>query len=414
MSKLNIVLHAHQPYRIRKFRIFDIGQGEDYFNDDSESDLNNDYALEQAIENTYTPTNEALLSLLNSNPEFRFSLSITGTLLTQLAESYPHVLTSFTRLVDTGRVELISETSHHSLAFLYSVPEFINQVKAQNQLIKDIFGVTPKFFRNTEQIFSDDLAQTVAELGFSGVLTSANSQALDGVSPHQQFSAAGTELSLLVSDNDLVSGIRAHLVSARSNKHKVKTVPLLSGVNSALTNPESKLVTVSLDYDDLREQSWNQIGIRHMLLTLPEAIANGVKFTRVSDSLNHIASAVELDVPKYISWCEIGQDLSSWQSNRMQKEALQKLFDLETKVMQTGDLELIEDWRKLQTSDHFYYMCTHWHEQNQVELHFSPYESPYDAFISFMNVIEDLNTRLTPPKPQEREIEIDIQLLTKS
>ncbi len=411
MSAVCIYFQVHQPYRVRRYRIFDVGKSHKYFNDESETDLNNDVVLERVIKNCYFPTNELLYKLLQLHPELKLSFSITGILLEQLEEYYPHVLASFQRLVDTGRVEILCETYHHSLAFLYSKSEFRNQVEMQQQIIERLFGVEPKIFRNTELIYNNELGAEIEKLGFTGVLAEGADQVLEGESPGDIYIAAETQnLKMLLKDYKLSDDIAFRFSDAY---HAGKPLTAKDFAKK-LKSTNSKVVNLFMDYETFGEHQREETGIFEFLKDLPNAILQNPDNTFVmpSEAVNTINSSGTLSIPHYISWADIDRDLSAWLSNSMQHEAMQKLYALEEQVMQSQDKKLISDWRRLQTSDHFYYMCTKWFADGDVHKYFSPYESPYEAFIAFMNVLQDIRVRLGLGENSIEEVQDAEQLIS--
>ena len=210
MSKaIYLYLHAHQPFRLKNYTIFDAGNDHIYFNDESDQqDTNNKFIIDKVSDKSYIPTNSKLLELLENHPEFKLSLSITGTLIGQLEQWRPEVLESFRKLTDTGRVEIVAETFHHTLAFFYSRREFEVQVEMHRQKIEEIFGQTPRIFRNTELSYNNDLALWAEQAGFKGIITEGWDPILEWRSPNFVYQPEGTEnIKLLLKNYKLSDDI---------------------------------------------------------------------------------------------------------------------------------------------------------------------------------------------------------------
>ena len=167
-----LYLHVHQPYRIKHYTVFSAGNDHSYFNDHSPHALtNNKFIIDKVAEKSYIPTNAVLLDLLNKYPDFKVSISITGTIIEQFEQWAPEVLQSFKDIVNTGRVEIVAETYHHSLAFFYSKTEFEAQVRMHKEKVEQVFGVTPTVFRNTELSYNNDVAYWADKAGYKGIIT---------------------------------------------------------------------------------------------------------------------------------------------------------------------------------------------------------------------------------------------------
>src|SRR3989338_1491819 len=399
MASVCFYFQVHQPWRVKRFRIFDIGHGGRYFDDHSKTNLNNEKIFRKVAEKSYLPANEAMLSLLTTHPEFRISYSLSGVLMEQMESFGPDVLDSFQRLVDTGRAELLSETYYHSLSFLYSREEFAEQVKLHRDKVRSLFGVTPKVFRNTELIFNNDLAQAVAELGYSAVLAEGADHVLGWRSPNFLYTPKGAGGIKLLLKNYKLSDDIAFRFGERSWKEFPLTAPKFAQWVNAI-NGNGNVVNLFMDYETFGEHQWEDTGIFKFLESLPREILKHPDndFVTVSEAAELYAPVAELDIPHSVSWADTERDLSAWLSNEIQHDAISKLYALEGEVKGSGNRRLVEDWRRLTTSDHFYYMCTKWWNDGDVHKYFNPYESPYDAFISYMNVLEDLKLRLGAQK----------------
>ncbi len=405
MLSICMYFQVHQPYRIKNYRIFDIGNDSSYFNDNGETDLNNKKILKKVAEKCYLPANALLLELLKKHPEFKVTFSLSGVFLDQAEEYYPKVLESFKKLVQTGRVEILSETYYHSLSFLYSEKEFRAQIQLHKEKIESIFGVTPQVFRNTELIYSDSIGKIIESLGYKGILTEGADKVLGWRSPNFLYKAQGTEHLALMLKNYKLSDDIAFRFSEKSWKEYPLSADKYSQWLNSLVG-SADVVNLFMDYETFGEHQWEDSGIFKFLEAFPiEVLKNKeIQFSTLSEAIELYTSVSEISIPEYISWADTERDLSAWCSNAIQKDSMEKLYLLEDQVIGSKDTQLISDWRRLTTSDHFYYMCTKWFADGDVHKYFNPYESPYDAFIAFMNVLNDIQLRLNIPVKKETEV----------
>lgn len=398
MSKRGIVLylHVHQPLRVRKYTIFDTAQDHNYFDElDSSSDRNNEKVFRKVAEKSYRPMNALLEKLLERHPEFKVSFSITGTFIEQAEMWAPDVLESFRRLVATGRVEIVAETYYHSLAFFYSKAEFERQVQLHQQKIKEVFGVETKVFRNTELAYNNDLAKWAEEYGFKGILAEGWDTVLGWRSPNHMYQPAGAKQIRLFLKNYRLSDD----IAFRFGNQQWKHWPLSADTYHEWMHQaaeDSQLVNLFMDYETFGEHQWEDTGIFRFF---EDFINKWLKnpdntFYTPSEAIEVNEPVGEISMPETVTWADSERDLTAWLGNAMQQEALHHLYALEDDILRSGDADLISDWRKLQTSDHAYYMCTKWFTDGDVHAYFSPYDSPYEAFLYFMNALRDLRYRL--------------------
>jgi alpha-amylase len=396
MTKKAIVLylHVHQPYRIRHYTIFDTGVDHRYFDSEYGDRVNNERILHKVAEKSYIPTNRQLLKLLKDHPEFKLSLSITGTIIEQMQVWAPEALQSFKDLVSTGRVEIVGETYHHSLAFFYSTSEFEAQVAMHRKKVEEVFGQTPKVLRNTELAYNNDLAYWADKAGYKGVLAEGWDEVLRWRSPNFVYRPAYTEHVRLLLKNYRLSDDIAFRFGDRSWVGWPLTADKF--VRWLRDSGDATNFNLFMDYETFGEHQWDESGIFDFLKHLPKEWLkqSGNTFMTVSEAIDAFEPKEQLDIPQTITWADAERDLSAWLGNSMQASSITALYELERRILDSGDLGLIEDWRKLQTSDHFYYMCTKWFNDGDIHAYFSPYENPYDAFIAFMNAYHDLRYRL--------------------
>ncbi|HEX9153389.1 MAG TPA: glycoside hydrolase family 57 protein [Candidatus Saccharimonadales bacterium] len=395
MSKAIVMyLHVHQPYRVRHYSIFDVAANHNYFLADYNDRTNNERIIHKVAEKSYIPTNRRLLQLLNDHPEFRISMSITGTVLEQLEKWSPEAMQSFKDLVGTGRVEIVGETYHHSLAFFYSRSEFEAQVKMHEQKIQEVFGQTPKVFRNTELAYNNDLAYWADKAGYKGILAEGWDKVLGWRSPNFVYQPTYTDNIRLLMKNYKLSDD----IAFRFGDQNWSGWPLTADKFSNWLNNthDASIFNLFMDYETFGEHQWHESGIFDFLEHLPKQWLqqDGNSFMTVSEAIDSFEPVDRVDTPHTVTWADTERDLSAWLGNSMQVSAIHGIYALEEKILNTGDLELINDWRCLQTSDHFYYMCTKWFSDGDIHAYFSPYDNPYDAFIAYMNTLHDLRSRL--------------------
>lgn len=339
--------------------------------------------------------NRLLLKLLRQHPEFKISFSFSGVFLEQLERWAPEVLNSFRDLIATGQVEVLAETYYHSLAAIHSPYEFERQVQLHQDVIKRLFGLKPKVFRNTELIYNNRIAALAERLGYKAILAEGADHVLQGRSPSQVWKPQGTTAIRLLLKNYKLSDDIAFRFSSKSWSEWPLSVEKYSQWVSAFGGPEA-FIGLFMDYETFGEHQWADTGIFDFMEALPGELLknNQTRFLTPSEAASLLEPVGELDVPEYMSWADTERDLSAWQSNDLQNEALSAIYALEPKVLGTGDERLVDIWRRLQTSDHFYYMCTKWWNDGDVHKYFNPYESPYDAFIAYMNALADLQLRV--------------------
>jgi alpha-amylase len=380
---------VHQPFRLRRYTVFD--SEPNYFDDYKNGEI-----CRKVANKCYRPANETILSLIKTcGGRFRVAYSLTGLGIEHFKRYAPDVLDSFKRLGDTGCVEFLGETYHHSLSFLYSREEFAEQIVLHRKCMQELFGQTPTVFRNTELIYNNDLAHFVSSLGFKAIMCEGADHVLGYRSPDYLYRPPGCGDVILLLKNYRLSDDIAFRFSNRDWKEWPLTAETFARwVNQV--NGNGFTVNLFMDYETLGEHQWAETGIFDFLRRLPHEILRHPDndFKTPSEVAAAYAPVGEYDVPHMVSWADTERDLSAWLGNAMQSNALHELYRLEAEVKAKGDPAILEDWRKLQTSDHFYYMCTKWFADGDVHKYFNPYESPYDSYINFMNVLDNLRARL--------------------
>ncbi len=397
MVSVCMYFHAHQPHRLKRYGMFEIGVHSDYFDEKANREI-----LDKVSHKCYLPTNTLLKELIEEHKgDFKVSFSITGTILEQLEQFRPDVLESFKELARTGHVEFLSETFHHSLAYLYSKEEFEHQVALHRKKIEEHFDQTPVVFRNTELIFNNDLAIHVEKMGFKGILAEGADHILEWRSPNFVYRPASTQkIKVLLKNYKLSDDIAFRFSNKQWEEHPLSTEKYVSWMNSV--NGSGELINLFMDYETFGEHQWEDTGIFEFLRHLPKKVLEHPdnRFVTVSEAVDNHDVRGEFDAHNFISWADLERDLSAWLGNSMQKGSIEKLFSLEKEIKSSGDERLIRDWRYLTTSDHFYYMCTKWFTDGDVHKYFNAFDSPYEGFIAFMNSVHDIELRLKQRKKE--------------
>jgi len=393
---ITLYLHVHQPLRVREYSVFDTALDHNYYVEpDTQSDRNNEKIFRKVADKSYLPMNALLQKLLDTQPDFKVSLSITGTFLEQAEQWAPDVIASFQKMVKTGRVEIVAETYYHSLAFFYSLPEFERQVEQHRLKIKELFNVEPQVFRNTELAYNDNLAQWADKQGYTGILAEGWDLILDWRSPNYVYQPEGTENISLLMKNYRLSDDLAFRFSNKEWQEWPLTVDKYTEWATA-SIADQPLINLFMDYETFGEHQWEATGIFDFFEDfVGRWLANPDNtFYTASGAIEANKPVGTISMPSTVTWADAERDLTAWTGNAMQQEALGYLYALEKDILRTNDQALIDDWRRLQTSDHAYYMCTKWFTDGDVHAYFSPYDSPYDAFLYYLNVIRDLRWRL--------------------
>lgn len=391
MKSVCLYFQVHQPYRLRTFRFFDIGVKDDYYDDYA-----NRYIMKKVAEKCYLPANKILLQLIKEyGKAFKVSFSISGIALEQFEKYAPEVLDSFAKLAKTGSVEFLTETYAHSLSSLKSVQEFKEQVELHSTLIKKYFDQTPVTFRNTELIYSDAIGEIVHQMGYNTMLTEGAKHILGWKSPNFLYCSATTpKLKLLLKNFQLSDDIAFRFSNRKWNQWPLTAEKFTTWLQAL--NPKEEVINLFMDYETFGEHQWADTGIFEFLKKWPGQMikSKSFEFHTPSEVAQKLQPISPLYIPYPISWADEERDLTAWLGNEMQDEAFRLLYQIEDKVKNTKDSNLIQKWRYLQTSDNFYYMCTKWFSDGDVHRYFNPYNSPYEAFINYMNVLSDFSIRV--------------------
>ena len=392
---ITLYLHAHQPWRVRSYGALDTANRHDYFSGDGDQD-NKEIFLKVANK-SYRLMNALLEKLLREHPGFCLSLSLSGVFLEQAEQFAPDVIESFQRLVKTGRVELLASPYHHSLAFFYDQSEFEKQVALHAEKIKQLFGVSPNVLANTELAYNDEFGAWAEAHGYDGVLAEGWDKVLGWRSPNYVYQPKGATHTRLLLKNYRLSDD----IAFRFSNKKWSGWPLTAETYSSwLTASGGPLVNLFMDYETFGEHQWKEHGIFTFFERfVGKWITAGGQFNTVSQALSN-APVGDVSMPETVTWADSERDLTAWNGNALQQEALRYVYQLAPRVLASGDSQLISDWRNLQTSDHYYYMCTKWASDGDVHAYFSPYDSPYEASLYVMNALRDIYWRSRHAHPK--------------
>ena len=392
MPSICFYFEVHQPFRLNHFSVFNIGSTKDahstYFNQRL-----NQKIFEKVANKCYLPTNNLLLELIRQyDGKFRISYSLTGTFIEYCENYLPELIDSFKELFKTGAVDLIEETYFHSLSALYDeLDEFEDQVKMHRQMIRRIFNYKPKVFRNTEAIYDNRIARKIADLGYKGIITEGTERILGWRSPNFVYKPVNANLKVLLRNYKLSDD-----VGFRFSARNWPGFPLTADKYADwMSNSFGDVINLFMDYETFGEHQWVETGIFEFLRHLPDEVMkhDNLDFATVSEAVERYDAVGDIDAPWAISWADEDRNVSTWLGNNMQIACFNELKDIGKKLKRKGDRDLLYIWRLLQTSDHLYYISTKGFEDGNVHAYFSPYDIPYDGFINYMNILQDLKEK---------------------
>jgi alpha-amylase len=401
-SKKAICLYfqVHQPFRLKRYRFFDLGHDHYYYDD-----FSNESIMRKVAEKCYIPANKIIMELIQKHKgKFKVTFSLSGLAINQFRLYAPEVLDSFKKLAETGMVEFLAETNSHSLASLKSRSEFERQVVKHKEMVKEFLGYEATSFRNTELIYSDTIGSWIADMGFKSMLTEGAKHVLGWKSPDYLYcNTINPRLKVLLRNFVLSDDIGFRFSNRDWNEWPLTADKYASWIKKLAT--KSELLNIFLDYETFGEHNWKESGIFDFLSYMPGAVLKKTPFrfmtpTEVADSLQPVSA---ISIPSPISWADEERDITAWHGNELQVAALDKLYSLAGKVNKCEDEQIKKDWDFLQSSDHFYYMATKFFSDGAVHAYFNPYETPYDAFMNYMNVLSDFEIRLRKWFPDTAE-----------
>jgi alpha-amylase len=394
---LHLYFQVHQPRRLRMLRFLDLGSGPSCFDDKLNKSI-----MRRVADHCYIPVNALMLRLIDKFPQLRISYSISGVALEQMEKYSLQALESFKILAKTGAVEFMGETYYHSLASVKNKEEFAEQVMLHKTKLEELLGVSPTFFRNTELIYADEIGKWIKDLGYEGTLIDGIDRLTKLCSPHHIYAQPATGLKLLLRDYKLSDDIAFRYADIHWKGWPLTAKKYL-GWLKALPASE-QLINLGMDYETFGEHQHEITGIFRFLEELISGIVKekGFVFLTASEAIQRLKPKGKLRVKSFISWADSERDLSAWLGNDMQQDAFDTLFGFEEDVKQLNDAELLSTWRYLQSSDHFYYMSTKTGADGIVHNSFSPYASPHEAFVNYMNALTDFSIRLQQRKKPAR------------
>lgn len=391
---------VHQPFRLKRYRFFDLGHDHYYYDD-----FSNESIMRRVAEKCYLPANEIIFDLIQKNKgKFKIAFSLSGLVINQFRLYAPEVLESFRKLAETGMVEFLGETESHSLASIKTRSEFERQVSAHREIMKEFFGVETTSFRNTELIYSDQIGSWVADMGFKSMLTEGAKHVLGWKSPNFLYcNSISPRLKVLLRNFVLSDDIAFRFSNRNWSEWPLTTDKYADWLNKLA--PKSELVNVFIDYETFGEHNSKETGIFDFLSHLPGSILKKTPFNFVTPSevVDLLQPVSAISVPSPISWADEERDITAWHGNELQAAALDKLYSLSGKVSVCEDKLIKKDWEYLQASDHFYYMATKFFSDGIVHAYFNPYDTPYDAFMNYMNILSDFEIRLNKFIPDINE-----------
>ncbi len=408
MKAICFYFQIHQPFRLKRYRFFDIGNDHYYYDDFANDDI-----ITRIAHRSYIPAAESLLRMINDTKgAFRCALSITGVALEQCEQYVPEFVDLLKKLADTGKVEFLAETYDHSLASLADPEEFSIQVKLHSEKIQELFGVKPKVFRNAELIYSDELAPQIQAMGFKGCITEGAKHILGWKSPNYVYSAVSApKLKLLLKNDKLSDDITYRFSNTVWSEYPLTADKYVGWI--ADTPKEEQIFNLFMNLETFGELQNRESGIFQFLEALPRfAAERGVEFVTPSEAIKVLKPVAELSIVHPISWADEARDTSAWLGNKLQNEAFNKLYSVAERVRLSDNRQLKQDWGRLQASDHLFYMSTKHMADGAMHSLFSPYETPYQAFTNYMNVLADFIVRVEEQYPMSIENEELNSLLT--
>ena len=408
MPQVCFYFQLHQPYRLTDLSVLEVGtKGLQYFFNPTIQD-ENEAIFKKVADKSYRPMFALLQKMVDRHPDFRFALSLSGVFLEQLEHYSPDLLAVLKRLVLSNQVEVLAETYYHSLASLYSEKEFRTQVQLHEEKVFSLLGARPSAFRNTELIYSNDIAQMVEDMGYVGMLTEGVDRYLWGRKRTIPYAAKTThKLPLLLKHAQLSDDIAFRFSEKSWNAWPLTVTQYLEWVEMY---PENEVVNLFMDFETFGEHQWEDTGIFTFFeefvdvflkkswnsFVTPTSLCTPVCDRKIRKQCLDKTKLDVYDVPEPISWADVDRDITAWRDNPYQIDTLQILYEFESIVTASKDNDLLDNWRKLQTSDHFYYMCTKWAADGDVHAYFSPYENTHEAYRRFTIALADFKERLLP------------------
>ena len=391
MHSLCFHFQVNHPYILRTYRFFDMNQNHNYFDV-----YQNNYWINRLAERSYLPANQMILNIIKKyDKEVAFSFSISGSTIHLLKDYCPEMIESFKELIATGRVEITGNTFSHSIASLNNKSTFVEQVKLQEQLLLETFGVKPTSFCNTEIIYSDEIGEWLYELGYKVVLTEGAKHILGWKSPCFLYNnPSQSEQKLLLRSYQLCDDITLRFSDQSWSEFPLtaeKYIGFLSGIDS-----EAQFINLFFDYETIGDYHTKESGIFDFFHALFSQLVQSHQFNFIKpkDVLNLKSETTTLFIPFPISCSGDEKDINEWLGNELQQEAFEQLYKLEPLYLQSKNEAAKQAWLRMQNAVYYNFMSTKWFPQQAVKKHFEVYPSPYQAFINYMNVLNDVKIQL--------------------
>ncbi len=411
MKSICLLFQVHQPLRHRRYRFFDIGNDHYYYDD-----YTNETVIKNLSQKCYLPANSLLTELAKKlKSKLKVAFSVSGVALEQFEIYAPEVIRSFKKLNSTGCVEFLSETWSHSLSSLSDKNAFENQVKMHERRISELFGSKPSVFSNTEMIYSDQIGSQIFKMGYKGIITEGPRHVLGWKSPNFVYvNALNPRLKVLMRNFKLSDDISFRFSNKDWSEYPLTAGKYIGWIKNL--NPREEVVNLFLNYETLGGIQPAESGIFDFLEYFISGVASDdeLKFAFPAEIIKDTQPVSAVNVPYPISWADEERDLTAWLGNDMQKEAFRKLYSICERMKECRNEKLLKDWNYLQVSDHFYYMSTKLFSNGEVHSYFNPFDSPYEAFINYMNILSDFKIRLNsvvPANKVEQEIAALHQLI---
>jgi alpha-amylase len=409
MRTICLYFQIHQPFRLKRYRFFSIGNDHYYYDD-----YLNESILSRVAARSYLQANKVIRQIIKEyGSQFKVAFSISGIALDQLELYAPEVIESFQKLAKTGSVEFLSETYSHSLVALKNKDEFVRQVLEHREKIKQLFGQEPRVFRNTELIYSDKIGADVAEMGFTAMLTEGAKHVLGWKSPNYLYcNVINPRLKVLLRNFRMSDDLAFRFSNRAWSEFPLTAEKFVTWLKKL--DKKEETVNIFIDYETFGEHQWMETGIFDFLKALPGAVYKNTNFSfgtpsEIADNLLPIST---ISVPSPISWADEERDITAWLGNELQVDAFNRLYSLTDKANRCEDVKIRKDWKYLQASDHFYYMSTKFFTDGAYQAYYNPYDSPYEAYINYMNVLSDFSIRLNSLVPENNQ-EMEISSLTQ-
>lgn len=400
MKRICLYFQVHQPMRFKPYRFFNIGNDHYYYDD-----YLNESIMNKVARDCYLPANKLLLELIKKyGKDIKIAFSISGIAIDQFKLHAPEVLESFKKLADTGCVEFLSETYSHSLIAFKDSEEFKKQIELHAKQIKKHFGQQPRVFRNTELIYSNDIGDKIADMGYAGMLTEGAKHVLGWKSPNYLYThATNNKLKVLLRNFTLSDDISFRFSNKGWKEYPLTPLKYINWLNKSLE--QGDVANLFMDYETFGEHHKADTNIFDFLEGFLGSIAESKKhiLTTPSELIDQLEAVSSIHVPHPISWADEERDLSAWLGNDMQEDAFNRLYSVSEKITKCTDKKLLTDWKYLQASDHFYYMCTKVFSDGDVHSYFNPFNSPYDAYVNFMNILSDFLIRVNTAVPENEK-----------